>query len=912
MKDETSLFGVPPERVDRLLRYGLMPPEGNGETAAAPALDRFGEKPGGRIDRYQLLRVLGEGGMGIVYLAQQDEPVKRQVALKVIKPGMDSKRVLARFEAEKQALALMDHPHIARVIDAGLTLSARPYFVMEYVKGLPITEFCDHHKLMIEERLRLFLQICHAVHHAHQKGIIHRDIKPSNILVTDQDGQTIPKIIDFGIAKALTGSLTEDTLSTEQGQLFGTPEYMSPEQADLSTEDIDTRSDIYSLGVLLYVLLAGVLPFDSDTLREGGVEHIRRIIRETDLKTPSTRLKNLGQEAKKIAESRRTELVVLTKRLHKELEWIPLKAMREERSERYRSASELADDIENYLKGNPLIAGPLTTVYRLKKFMRRNRTLVIGSATILVVLIVGIVVSMLFALGQARARAEAQAVSDFLRNTVLASLDPYAVGGMAITNRSALDAISEGIEGKLTEYPLAQAEIRERLGFAYWSLGAYKLSESHYRHAIEIYRTYLGNEHPTTLSLMKQLGWVYHYASRYDEAVQLFAEALQGMQVVLGEENENTLHTVASLGSVYYMQGRFKEAEKLCSTALETMQRNLGEKNRPLVDVICMQAVGYRFQGRYDEAEQLFNRGLTISRRELGEQHWSTLMLMQTFGQLCCDLGRYDEAEQLLLKDLEGRSNAWGQEHPDTLWTMGCLGWLYYSQGRYEEAESMFVEALEAARQVFGEAHTCSLHAMYGLGILRLSQGLHDWAEELLLKVLEIAPGVVGEEHWGTLSTNSTLAKLYTAQGWYAKAEKLYLKTLETQLRVLGHEHPHTLTSINGLAVLYTKQKRYDEAERLFHESLEARKLKLGDDHPETLESKNDLAVLYKEQGRYEEAEPLLLEAVEGRRLIFGDQHPFTLESLHNLIDLYDAWNKPEKAKEWRAKLPQPATKVTK
>ena len=515
MKDETSLFSVPPERVDQLLRYGLTPPEGNGETAAAPTLDRFGEKPGGRIDRYQLLRILGEGGMGIVYLAQQDEPVKRQVALKVIKAGMDSKRVLKRFEAEKQALALMDHPHIARLIDAGLTLSARPYFVMEYVKGLPITEFCDHRKFKIEERLRLFLQICHAVHHAHQKGIIHRDIKPSNILVTNQDDQTIPKIIDFGIAKALTGSLTEETLSTEQGQLFGTPEYMSPEQSDLAAEDIDTRSDIYSLGVLLYVLLAGVLPFDSDTLREGGVEHIRRIIRETDPKTPSTRLRNLGQEAKKIAETRRTELVVLTKCLHKELEWIPLKAMRKERSERYRSASELADDIENYLNGNPLIAGPPTTVYRLKKFMRRNRALVTGITVVLTVLVMGIIVSTLFAIGQARARAEADAVSDFLQKNVLRSLNLWDVKGEEITVRSILNAASQGLAGELTAKPLVGASIRWTLANSYTWLGLYEPAELHAKRALEIRQAQLGAQDIATLASVFQLGWVHFYQSRY-------------------------------------------------------------------------------------------------------------------------------------------------------------------------------------------------------------------------------------------------------------------------------------------------------------------------------------------------------------------------------------------------------------
>jgi eukaryotic-like serine/threonine-protein kinase len=358
------------------------------------ALDRWAEGVGSRIGCYRLLRVLGEGGMGIVYLAEQQGQIRRRVALKVLKPGMDSARVLARFEAERQALALLDHPNIAQVHDAGTTGAGRPYFVMEHVKGLPMTEYCDQRKLSIEDRLALFIQVCHAVQHAHQKGIIHRDIKPSNLLVTSHEDQAVPKIIDFGVSKALIQPLTERTLYTEQGQLFGTPEYMSPEQADMAGEDIDTRSDIYSLGVLLYELLTGVLPFDSDTLHEGGIDHIRKVICETDPRTPSTRLTKLGDEAREVAKNRRIEIAALAKCLHRELEWIPLKAMRKERTERYRSASELADDIEHYLTGNPLLAGPPSTVYKVGKFVTRNRSLVASGVAIVVICLLATVVSV--------------------------------------------------------------------------------------------------------------------------------------------------------------------------------------------------------------------------------------------------------------------------------------------------------------------------------------------------------------------------------------------------------------------------------------------------------------------------------------------------------------------------------------
>ena len=338
---------------------GLDEAETDKDVGSTASPDDSAEGPGTRIGRYKLVRSLGEGGMGIVYLAEQEHPIKRQVALKVIKPGMDTKAVIARIEAERQALALLDHPNIARVYDAGTT-AGRPYFAMEYVKGVPIIEHCDQQKLTIEQRLQLFLGVCEAIQHAHQKGIIHRDIKPSNILVHMEGEKAVPKVIDFGIAKAMSQTLTERTLVTEQGHFVGTPEYMSPEQAEASGQDTDTRSDIYSLGVVLYELLAGVLPFDPKTLREGGPDHARKVIREEEPKTPSRQLTALGKTAEGIAANRQTEVHALTRRLHKELEWIPLKAMRKDPARRYRSASELADDIRNYLDGRPLIAGPET------------------------------------------------------------------------------------------------------------------------------------------------------------------------------------------------------------------------------------------------------------------------------------------------------------------------------------------------------------------------------------------------------------------------------------------------------------------------------------------------------------------------------------------------------------------------
>jgi serine/threonine protein kinase/Flp pilus assembly protein TadD len=385
--------------------------QAHGEEAVPTAnLGAGSVGPGGKIGRYKLLSILGEGGYGIVYLAEQQRPVKRRVALKLIKPGMDTKQVIARFEAERQALALLDHPNIAHVFDAGTTHAGRPYFVMEYVKGIPITEHCDREKLAIEERLRLFLRVCEAVQHAHQKGIIHRDIKPFNIQVSIHSEQVVPKVIDFGVAKAITQPLTERTLVTEVGQFVGTPEYMSPEQAEMTGQDIDTRSDVYSLGAVLYELLTGVLPFDPRTLREGGVEHIRHMIREEDPKTPSTRLSTISEEeSTKVAQLRRTDIRTLGRRLHGDLDWITIKAMEKDRMHRYQTAHALAEDIRRHLSHEPVLAGPPSIIYRLRKFLRKHQSQAIAAAAI-AILITGMAIASVMYIRAADRSREAESL----------------------------------------------------------------------------------------------------------------------------------------------------------------------------------------------------------------------------------------------------------------------------------------------------------------------------------------------------------------------------------------------------------------------------------------------------------------------------------------------------------------------
>ena len=374
--------------------------------AATVVLSPIAEHPGTTIGRYKLLEEIAEGGMGVVYMAEQREPVRRKVALKIIKPGMDTREVIARFEAERQALAMMDHLNIAKVFDAGETASGRSYFVMELVRGISLTDYCDQNELTTRERLELFVQVCHAVQHAHQKGIIHRDLKPSNVMVTLYDGVPVPKIIDFGIAKATTGQLTDRSVFTHYGQMIGTPLYMSPEQAEMSGLDVDTRSDIYSLGMMLYELLTGSTPFDPERVQKAGYDEIRRMIREDEPPRPSARISTLGAAATTISTHRKTDPVKLSQLLQRDLDWIVMKALQKDRTRRYQTASDFARDIERYLHDEPVEARPPSLADRAAKWARRHRPLVGSAAGFLVLSTIGLAISTLL-VAHERSRTEA-------------------------------------------------------------------------------------------------------------------------------------------------------------------------------------------------------------------------------------------------------------------------------------------------------------------------------------------------------------------------------------------------------------------------------------------------------------------------------------------------------------------------
>ncbi|MGA7625870.1 MAG: serine/threonine-protein kinase [Candidatus Acidiferrales bacterium] len=493
----------------------------------------------GQIGPYRLLQLLGEGGMGEVWLAEQKKPIHRTVALKLIKAGMDTKAVVARFESERQALALMDHPSIARVFDAGSTTEGRPYFVMEYVPGIPITEYCDMHRLTIKERLELFMQVCDGVQHAHQKAIIHRDLKPSNILVVQQRNKAVPKIIDFGLAKATAQRLTEQTMFTELGVMIGTPEYMSPERADQREHNIDTRTDVYSLGVILYQLLVGALPFDRKALRTAGLEEILRVIREEEPPKPSTRIRSMETASAAWAEKRREEPQSFAQHLQGELDWITMKALEKDRVLRYGGASELSADISRYLRNEPVVAGPATAAYRKKKYAVRHR-IVLGAAAGLVLLLAGFAVTQAVQLHRitaernranaerdraTRERDRADRIADFMTGVFKVS-DPYQRVGNTVTARELLDKAAKEIDSSLANDPELQARMMHVMGKAYEGLGQYPAAEALLERSAKVSSSAVGPENSETLSTMSNLSETLMFEGRLSEAETLQRKVL--------------------------------------------------------------------------------------------------------------------------------------------------------------------------------------------------------------------------------------------------------------------------------------------------------------------------------------------------------------------------------------------------
>ncbi|MCC7013023.1 MAG: tetratricopeptide repeat protein [Planctomycetes bacterium] len=862
------------------------PTRGGGVGAGvSPSLPK--EQAGAQIDRYRLLEQIGEGGMGTIWMAEQREPVKRRVALKVIKLGMDTKQVIARFEAERQALAMMDHPNIAKVLDAGATETGRPYFVMEYIKGIPILQYCDQEKVDTRARLGLFAKVCHAIQHAHQKGIIHRDIKPSNVLVTLHDGVPVPKVIDFGIAKATNSELTSKTLFTEHRQMVGTPAYMSPEQAEMSGLDIDTRSDVYSLGVLLYELLTGTTPFDIKALLESGFGEMLRAIREDEPHKPSTRISSLGETGTRTALQRNVDVKRLSTMLRGDIDWIVMKCLEKDRTRRYETANGLAADILRHLNDEPVTAGAPSASYILRKFVRRNRGQVLAGSAIVLALLAGVVAfawkakeaseqrdeavlareaeaeqrrqadaaraesETQRALAQAqeaeakRQEAEArkqeiaaetqaaiaEAVAKF-QTDMLAAVDP---------NQLPMDPVThEPLKDKVTVVQALQAAV-QALGAG--SLADQPLVEARVRDTI---------------------GTTFMGLGRFDEAEPNLRSALAIRSKVLPAGDLEIALSQNNLAVLLESQNKLPEAEALHRAALEIARTSLPAGHPDLGVGLNNLAEILRIQGKLADAEPLYLEALAIARATSPEGHPDIADRLDNLAQLLQAQRRLDEAEPLQREALAIRLAAFPAEHPQVARGLNNLALVLVAQDKLPEAEALLREALEIRNKSLPAGHIDIASGLDNLAVVLQKRGKLVEAESMLREAIELRRKTLSAGHLYRAQGLNNLGTFLLTQNKLEEAESLYLEVLEIRRNSLPVGHPDIATAIDSLGIVYWRQGRLDQSIPLFEQALDGRAAALGRLHPDTLSTIANLGVNYLDAGRIAEAVPLLEEASAG------------------------------------------------
>ncbi len=729
-----------------------------------------------RIGSYRILQVLGEGGMGIVYEAEQVEPVQRRVALKILKPGMDTKQILARFEAERQALAVMEHPNIAKVLDAGATENGRPYFAMELVHGVRLTNYCDQHRLPIRHRLELFIDVCHAIQHAHQKGVIHRDLKPSNVLVTERDNTPIPMVIDFGIAKAISQRLTERTLVTHQGQAMGTPAYMSPEQAEMSGLDVDTRTDVYSLGVVLYELLVGRLPLDPD---EVGINAFfaRLVMREMDHKTPSAEFSTLGENVQAVARQRRGDPATLRRELQGDLDWIVMKAMETDRNRRYETVNGLAMDIRRHLNDEAVLARPPSTPYRLAKFVRRNRTAVGAGALIAASLVVGAgaaTVGMVRATrAEAAAASEAEAarqVSDFLVGLFEVS-DPGEALGNTVTAREILDKGAERITTELADQPVVQARLLNTIGTVYRQMGLLDRARPLLQQALALREAELGADHADVGATLYQLAQLGRIQGNLSEAEPLARRALSITEKAFGPDDPEVARNAGNLAAIYLRQGKFADAEPLFRRAVATYERMDDPDQAALASAVSNLGALYLVQGSYDAAEPIIARSLEIRERVLPSDHPDLAANLSNLGVVYHQQKRYAEAEPMYRRAREIFEKTLDPEHPRTAAILNNLGETYLALERYDEAEPLLTRALTVKEKIYDPNHTSIATTLNALANLHRHQRRYGLAEGEYQRALRIREQAMGPTAATVAETLEDYGRMLREAGRASEAE---------------------------------------------------------------------------------------------------------------------------------------------
>jgi non-specific serine/threonine protein kinase/serine/threonine-protein kinase len=772
-----------------------------GENAAAGSLPPF-------IGRYRVIRLLGEGGMGTVYEAEQDEP-RRVVALKVIRPGLATPERLRRFRHEAQALGRLQHAGIAQIYDAGAAdtgFGPQPYFAMELVRGESLDRYVATHPLSTREKLALMAKICEGVHHAHQRGLIHRDLKPGNILI-DETGQ--PKILDFGVAR-LTESEAQLTMQTEVGQIVGTLAYMSPEQVQGDPQEIDTRTDVYSLGVILYELLTGQLPYNVSGRQ---IPEAVRTIREVDPASLSS----------------------ISRNYRGDVETIVGKALEKDKARRYESAAALGADIQHYLSDEPILARPPSTSYQLSKFARRHRALVTGAAAVFLVLVVGIAVSTTLAIRARRAeqaaikerdrasreRDRATRITDFMTGMFKVS-DPGESRGNSVTAREILDKASNDLNSGLATDPDAQSQMMQVMANTYANLGLYPRADELATRALEARRKLLGPDDPKTLESMTQVGDILEREGKFEDAEKMERQALAAERRVLGSDDRLTLDTMNLLVITVGFQGRYAEAEKLDREQIEILARKYGPDDDKLVAAKTNLAGLLSAEGRFVEAEKEDRDLSEIARRKWGSDHPKALAPRENLAMVLTQQGRLKEAEQLFREILPMRQRVQGADHPDTLHCMENLAGVLSAEGRLKESEQMYRESLKASVRVLGAEYPETLAEQFDIAVLLNKEGRTQEAEKLAAATLAAQMRILGPDNPDTLSSQSVLVEIMLAQHRYAEAEKMARQVYAVQLRTQGPQHPETMYSLQLLGTSLALDHRYPEAVHLFDGLLEA------------------------------------------------------------------------------------------
>jgi len=845
-------------------------------TTVSPGSVYTPDTAGTQIGPYKLLQILGEGGFGTVWLADQREPVTRRVALKVLKPGMDSFEVLARFELERQALAMMDHPNISRVYDAGQSASGRPYFVMEYVQGVPVTNYCDAHRLTTANRLRIFIDICYAVQHAHQKGVIHRDLKPGNILVSVVEGnppKPLVKIIDFGIAKAINTALSSKAIFTETGRLMGTPEYMSPEQAGTTSLDVDTRTDVYSLGVILYELLAGALPFDSKTLRSAGYEGIMRMIREQDPPRLSTKFSRLGDASNSAAQLRQSDSRTLINQLRGDLEWITARAMEKDRSRRYGMASDLAADIDRYLHSQPVVARPPSFTYLASKFVRRHRIGVSAASAIAAAVLLGAVGTTI---GMVRAQAahreavaqrevavveagKANASVKFLMDTIQA-VDPANTNRPNITVREVVDEARGMLAASLSEQPLIDAAVRNLLGRTYVALGV------------------------------------------FDPAEVLLNESLAARQKLLPAEHLDIAQSKNDLGLLRLRQGKLDDSIALQREALAMRKRLKGDNDAVVADSLNNLAAALREKDQRDEAIKLFREALVIHQAAHGPKHPDTITTQRNLAVLLLDKGDFAQAEKINRDILALQDAKPGQESRDLAWTLNNLAQVLEAQNKFDEALPLQRRAVDIQRRVLGPTHPDVGAAVSNLALALQSRGDLAAAEPLFREALDIArkQGSVARPDIDIdlLNLGNVLMDLNRP----ADAEPLARESLRVVRGRVAPGDRQIAFSALLLGRLLSDTDRAADAEPLLREALANFRANMPTEDRRIPITESTLGGALLRLNRSADAEPLLLSSYPKIAEALGPTSLRARQAAGRLADLYTAKGDAAAAEQWRAR----------